>query len=111
MIKALWEGKLPIFIKRIITDWESKVMQSRSDEQVKKACLINASIVRYSFALAVEANESGEAVKGKVSPWWSVVADGVGGLVGSLGGGIGTIVGAAAASGVADAVIEEANKE
>lgn len=109
--KALWEGKLPIFIKSVITDWENQVMNSRADEKVKEACLINASIVRYSFALAVEANEGNDVVHAKVSPWWSVLADGVGGLVGSLGGGIGTIVGAAAASGVADAAIDKANEK
>ena len=111
VLKALMDGKRPIFVKKVVTDWENKVMDSRADDRLKENCLVNASIVRYSLALAVEQDNAAPGVQAKVSPWWAVVADGAGGLVGSLGGGLGAIAGAAAASGVADAVIDKANEK
>lgn len=110
LIDALRQGRIPIFAKNQIIEWENNVMDSDLSKDEKAACLMNASIARYSMALAVEETNQSDMTQYRVSPWWSFVADGVGGLVGSLGGGIGTIVGASAASGVADAVIEHANE-
>ena len=112
LIKALKEGRVPIQLKTEIVDWENKVTNADISEEVRTACLMNASIARYSLALADDATGGGSSTAGKkVNPWWSAVADGVGGLVGSLGGGLGTLVGAAAASGVADAVIDKVNED
>lgn len=110
LIDALRGGRIPIFAKNDLVEWENSVMESSMEKSKMAACLMTASIARYSIGLAVEDNAGEDIAAKKVSPWWSFVADGVGGLIGSLGGGLGTIVGAAAASGVADAAIDNANE-